>query len=157
MSVDLGERRVGIARLGPRDPKGPKRPHHRGDRGHGATWRLNGPASGTVAIATITGRIRVWDRSAAKDLAATVPGGTTTTTLTDGSVVYSGLRGAKVTLAGTAFRMKARASDLEGVFTPTTGTLARAFVSGRGSFDAGSATDVRARHGVRVLLQAAAK
>jgi hypothetical protein len=158
MAVDLGDRRVHPARHDPKGPKGSKRPHHRGDRGPGATWRINGPASGTVKVATITGRIRVWDRSAAKDLAATVPAGTTTTTLGDGSVVYSGLRGAAVTLAGTAFRMKARASDLEGVFTPTAGTLALAFVQGRGTFDAGSATDVRAGHhgGVRVLLQAVA-
>jgi hypothetical protein len=155
MSVDLGTPRA-------RDPKaltGPKAPHHRGHRGHrslGATWRLNGPASGSVEITTITGRIRIWDRSAAKDLTATLPGGTTTTTLRDGSVVYSGLRAAAVALSGTGFRMKATASDLEGVFTPTSGTLARAFVQGGGTFDAGSAKDVRARHhgGVRVLLQA---
>lgn len=155
MSVDLGDRRVRDRK----DPKGVMRAQHRRHRSLGATWRLNGPASGAVKIATITGRIRVWDGSAAKDLAATVPGGTTTTTLRDGSVVYSGLSGAAVTLSGTAFRMKARASDLEGVFTPTAGSLARAFVYGGGTFDAGAATGVRTGHhgGVRVLLQPVAK
>ena len=133
--------------------------HHRGGRGLGGTWRINGPASGTVEVTTITGRIRVWDGSAGKDLLVTVPGGTASTPLRDGSVVYSGLRGAAVTLAGTAFRMKARASDIEGVFRPAAGTLARAFVAGRGTFDAGSATGVRTGHlgGVRVLLQPVAK
>jgi hypothetical protein len=126
-----------------------------GHRAPGATWRLNGPASGSVELTTITGRVRVWDRSTAKDLAVGVPAGTTTTTLADGSVVYSGLKGAKVTLAGTGFRMKVRAWDVEGTFTPAAGSLARSFVRGKGTFDTADATDVRAgRHGgVRVLLQ----
>ena len=126
-------------------------------RSAGATWRLNGPASGTVDITTLTGRVRVWDRSNGKDLAVTVPGGTTTTTLADGSVVYSGLEGAAVKLAGTGFRMKVRATDVQGTFTATDGTVARSFVRGRGTFDAGSATAVSpGRHGgVRVLLQPA--
>lgn len=121
----------------------------------GATWRINGPASGSVDISTITGRVRVWDRSAAKDLAVTAPAGTKATPLSDGSVVYTGLNAAKVTLAGTSFRMKARGTKIVGVFTPTAGTLARSFVRGRGHFDAGAATDVHpGRHGgVRVLLQ----
>ncbi len=121
----------------------------------GATWRINGPASGSVDVSAITGRIRVWDRSTAKDLAVTVPAGTTTTTLPDGSVVYSGLSSAKVTLSGTAFRMRAHGTSIVGSFTPTAGTLARSFVRGRGTFDAGAATDVKpGRHGgVRVLLQ----
>lgn len=125
-------------------------------RAPGATWRLNGPAAGTVALTTISGRVRVWDRSTAKDLAVTVPAGTATTTLKDGSVVYSGLRGASVTIAGTGFRMKVRAFDVEGTFTPVPGSLARSFVRGGGTFDAGAATDVRAggHGGVRVLLQA---
>ena len=57
-------------------------------RGPGATWRLNGPASGAVDITDIDGRVRVWDKSAAKDLAVTVPAGTPTRTLSDGSIVY---------------------------------------------------------------------
>jgi hypothetical protein len=124
----------------------------------GATWRLSGPASGTVDISTVTGRVRVWDRSAAKDLAVTVPSGTTTTTLADGSVVYSGLKGAAVKLAGSGFRMKVRATDVEGAFTPAAGSLARSFVRGKGSFTAGAAAAVSpGRHGgVRVLLQPAA-
>ena len=124
-------------------------------RSKGATWRLNGPASGSVDLMTLSGRLRVWDRSAAKDLAVTVPTGTTTTPLADGSVVYSGLRDAKVTLAGTGFRMKVRARDVEGTFTPTAGTLARSFVQGRGTIDTASVTDfaVRKHRGVRVLLQ----
>ena len=155
MSVDLSDRRVpDLEGRG-----GTRRLHHLGDRRLGGTWRVNGPASGKVEVTTITGRIRVWDGSAGKDLVVTVPGGTASTALRDGSVVYSGLRGAAVTLAGTAFRMKARASDLEGVFKPTTATLARAFVEGRGTFDVGAATGVRAAHrsGVRVLLQPVAK
>ena len=57
-----------------------------------------------------------------------VPTGTPTTTLGD-SVVYSGLRDVKnVTLTGTGFRMKVRARDVEGTFTPTAGSLARSFV-----------------------------
>jgi hypothetical protein len=128
------------------------------DRSAGATWRLNGPASGTVDIAAVTGRIRVWDRSTGKDLVVTVPDGTTTTTLSDGSVVYTGLKAAPVKLAGTGFRMKVRATDVQGAFTPAGGSLARSFVRGRGSFTAGAATDVfpGRRGGVRMLLQAAA-
>lgn len=127
-------------------------------RAAGATWRLNGPAAGAVDITTVTGLVRVWDRSTAKDLAVTVPGGTTTTTLADGSVVYSGLKGAAVKLAGSGFRMKVRATDVAGTFTPTAGSLARSFVRGKGSFTAGATTDVSpGRHGgVRVLLQPAA-
>jgi hypothetical protein len=126
-------------------------------RMNGATWRLNGPASGSVALTTVSGRLRVWDRSAAKDLAVTVPTGTTTTTLADGSVVYSGLRDAQVSLAGTGFRMKVRARDVEGTFTPAAGSLARSFVQGRGTIDTGTVTDyaVRKHRGVRVLLQPA--
>ena len=37
-------------------------------RGPGATWRLNGPASGAVDITDIDGRVRVWDKSAATSL-----------------------------------------------------------------------------------------
>lgn len=124
-------------------------------RAPGATWRLNGPAAGTVQLTTISGRVRVWDRSTAKDLAVIVPAGTTTTTLADGSVVYSGLRGAAVSISGTGFRMKVRAWDVEGSFLPTAGSLARSFVRGRGSFDAGGVTDMHPRRagGVRVLLQ----
>jgi hypothetical protein len=124
-------------------------------RDPGATWRLNGPASGTVDIADIDGRVRVWDKSAAKDLAVTVPTGTTTTTLADGSVVYSGLRDAQVKLVGTGFRMKAVAWDVEGTFTPTASTLARSFVRGKGTFDTADFQDLRARKrdGARVLLQ----
>lgn len=120
-----------------------------------ATWRINGPASGSVDLTTITGRVRVWDRSTAKDLAVAAPPGTTTTTLSDGSVVYSGLRSAKVTLTGTGFRLKAVGTQVVGAFTPTPGTLARSFVRGKGSFDAGAATGVKPnRHqGYRVLLQ----
>ena len=130
---------------------------HWDNRAAGATWRLNGPASGTVDITTVTGRVRVWDRSGAKDLAVTVPDGTTTTTLPDGSVVYSGLKGAAVKLTGTGFRMKVRASDVEGTFTQADGTLARSFVRGKGTFTAGAATGVGpGRHGgVRVLLKPA--
>ena len=123
-------------------------------RTNGATWRLNGPASGSVTLATISGRLRVWDP--AKDLVVTgVPTGTPTTTLGD-SVVYSGLRDVKnVTLTGTGFRMKVRARDVEGTFTPTPGSLARSFVQGRGTIDTASVTDysVRKHRGVRVLLQ----
>ena len=66
------------------------------------------------------------------------------------------MRGASVTIAGTGFRMKVRAFDVEGTFTPVPGSLARSFVRGGGTFDAGAATDVRAggHGGVRVLLQA---
>jgi hypothetical protein len=127
-------------------------------RDPGATWRLNGPASGKVDISDIDGRIRVWDKSAAKDLVVTVPPtGTTTETLSDGSVVYSGLRDAKVALSGTGFRMKAVGWDLEGTFTPTEGSRARSFVRGKGSFDTADFQDVRARKhdGTRVLLQPA--
>jgi len=127
-------------------------------RSAGATWRLNGPANGAVDLTAVTGRIRVWDRSAAKDLTVTVPGGTTTTTLSDGSAVYAGLKGAAVKLSGTGFRMKVRGTDVVGTFTPAEGSLARSFVRGKGTFDAGAATDVSpGRHGgVRVLLQPAA-
>lgn len=120
----------------------------------GATWRLNGPASGTVDITTLTGRVRVWDRSVAKDLAVVVPAGTTATTLADGSVVYSGLEGAAVKLTGTGFRMKVRASDVQGTFTQAAGNLARSYARGRGTFTTATATDVGpGRHGgVRVLL-----
>jgi hypothetical protein len=124
-------------------------------RDPGATWRLNGPASGTVDIADIDGRLRVWDKSAAKDLAVTVPTGTTTTTLPDGSVVYTGLRDAQAKLTGTGFRMKAVARDLEGTFTPAAGSLARSFVRGKGTFDTADFQDLRARKrdGARILLQ----
>jgi hypothetical protein len=124
-------------------------------RGPGAVWRLNGPASGAVSIADIDGRIRVWDRSAAKDLVVSVPAGTPTQTLSDGSVVYSRLRDAQVALSGTGFRMKAIGWDVEGTFTPTAGGLARSFVRGRGTFDTAHFTDVRARKhgGHRLLLQ----
>jgi len=130
-----------------------KRRWHWERRTNGATWRLNGPASGSVALAKITGRLRVWDP--AKDLVVTgVPTGTPTTTLGD-SVVYSGLRNANVSLTGTGFRMKVRARDVEGTFTPTAGSLARSFVQGRGTIDTASVTDysVRKHRGVRVLLQ----
>jgi hypothetical protein len=127
-------------------------------RAAGATWRLSGPASGAVDITTVTGRVRVWDRSAIRDLSVTVPAGTTTTTLGDGSVLYSGLKGAAVRLTGSGFRMKVRATDVEGAFTPAAGSLARSFVRGAGTFGAGPATGLWAgRHdGVRVLLQPAA-
>jgi hypothetical protein len=123
----------------------------------GATWRLNGPVSGAVNLTTLSGRLRVWDKSSGVDLAVGVPAGTPTTTLPDGSVVYSHLRGAAVTLAGTAFRMKAVGDDVEGTFTPTAGTLARSFVRGRGTFDTADAGDLRAhKHGgTRLLLQPA--
>ena len=123
----------------------------------GATWRLNGPVSGAVNLTTLSGRLRVWDKSSGKDLAVGVPAGTPTTTLPDGSVVYSHLRGAAVTLAGTAFRMKAVGDDVEGTFTPTAGTLARSFVRGKGTFDTADASDLRAhKHGgTRLLLQPA--
>jgi hypothetical protein len=170
LSVDLaGRGGHGWFRDGSRGKGGPKArggkarggKHRHGLRwrwdrgGPGATWRVNGPASGTVDIATVTGRVRVWDRSAGKDLSVAVPAGTTTTTLGDGSVVYSGLREAKVTLAGTGFRMKVRARDVEGTFTPAAGSLARAFVRGKGTFDTADVTDMRAgKHGgVRILLQ----
>lgn len=153
-----------------RDDKGRKGSMHKGKDRHAAvryvwwrwnpwapaaTWRINGPASGSVDLSTITGRVRVWDRSTAKDLAVAAPAGTTTTTLSDGSVVYSGLRSAKVTLTGTGFRLKAVGTQVVGAFTPTPGTLARSFVRGKGTFDAGAAADVRAGHrqGYRVLLQ----
>ena len=106
----------------------------------------------------MTGRVRVWDRSAAKDLAVTVPAGTTTTTLADGSVVYTGLRGAAVTLSGTGFRMKVRATDVEGTFTPAAGHPRPQLRPRQG------APSTRARRpgvrpgrhgGVRVLLQPA--
>jgi hypothetical protein len=130
-------------------------------RDPGATWRLNGPASGAVDIADIDGRLRVWDKSAAKDLAVTVPAGTTSEKLADGSVVYTGLRDAKVLLTGTGFRMKAVGWEVEGTFTPAAGSLARSFVRGKGSFDTAHFQDVRARKhgGARILLQpvAAAK
>jgi hypothetical protein len=124
-------------------------------RGPGAIWRLNGPASGAVDIADIDGRLRVWDKSAAKDLAVKVPDGTASQTLADGSVVYYGLRDAKVTLSGTGFRMKAVGWDVEGTFTPTEGSLARSFVRGKGTFDTADFKDVwaRKRGGYRVLLQ----
>lgn len=124
-------------------------------RDPGATWRLNGPASGTVDIADIDGRVRAWDKSAAKDLVVSVPPGTRSEALADGSVVYYGLRDAKVTLAGTGFRMKAVGWDVEGTFTPAAGTLARSFVRGRGTFDTADFTDGRARKhgGNRILLQ----
>jgi hypothetical protein len=124
-------------------------------RGPGATWRLNGPASGAVDITDIDGRVRVWDKSAAKDLAVTVPAGTPTRTLSDGSVVYFRLRDARVALSGTGFRMKAVGWDVEGTFTPTAGSLARSFVRGKGTFDTAHFQDVRARQhgGSRVLLQ----
>jgi hypothetical protein len=126
-------------------------------RGPGATWRLNGPVSGAVSLTALSGRLRVWDKSSGKDLAVAVPDGTPTTTLADGSVVYSHLRGAAVTLAGTAFRMKAVGYDVEGTFTPTAGTLARSFVRGVGTFDTANGTDLRAhKHGgTRLLLQPA--
>ncbi len=127
-------------------------------RAPGATWRLNGPAAGTAALTTVTGRVRVWDKSAGKDLAVTgIPAGTRTTTLGDGSVVYSGLKGATVTITGTAFRMKVRAWDVEGTFTPAPGSLARSFVKGKGEFDAGAVQDEEPGRsdGIRVLLQPA--
>jgi hypothetical protein len=124
----------------------------------GATWRLNGPVSGSVTL-TLSGRLRVWDKSPAPgNLKVTgIPAGTPTATPGDGSVVYLHLRGATVTLTGTAFRMKAVGHDVEGTFTPTPGTLARSFVRGKGTFDTPNATDVRAhKHGgTRLLLQPA--
>jgi hypothetical protein len=130
---------------------------HWDPRGPGATWRLNGPVNGAVSLTTLSGRLRVWDKSTLKDLVVGVPDGTTTTTLADGSVVYSKLRGAAVTLTGTAFRMKVVGYDVEGTFTPTAGTLARSFVRGKGTFDTANAADLRAhKHGgTRLLLQAA--
>ena len=130
---------------------------HWDPREPGATWRLNGPVSGAVSLTTLSGRLRVWDKSSGKDLVVGVPAGTPTTTLADGSVVYSHIRGAAVTLAGTAFRMKVVGYDVEGTFTPTAGTLARSFVRGVGTFDTPNATDVRAhKHGgTRLLLQPA--
>lgn len=124
-------------------------------RANGATWRIHGPAAGSVDITTISGRVRVWDRSQAKDLAVGVPAGTPTETLGDGSVVYSHLRSAHVTLAGTAFGMKASATDIEGTFTPTAGSLARSYVRGKGTFDVGGLTGIEPgrRSGVRLLLQ----
>jgi hypothetical protein len=122
----------------------------------GATWRLNGPASGKVDITDIDGRVRVWDKSAAKDLKVTIPVGTPTHTLSDGSIVYYGLRDAQVALSGTGFRMKAVGWDVEGTFTPTAGSLARSFVRGKGSFDTADFQDVWGRKhggGYRVLLQ----
>lgn len=121
----------------------------------GATWRLNGPASGSVDIADIDGRVRVWDKSAGKDLVVRVPAGTSSQTLADGSVVYYGLRDAAVVVSGTGFRMKAVGWDVEGTFTPAAGSLARSFVRGKGSFDTADFQDVRARKhgGHRVLLQ----
>ena len=126
----------------------------------GATWRLNGPVSGSADLTTVSGRLRVWDKSPGKDLTVEidgVPAGPPTAALGDGSVVYAHLRGAHVKLGGTAFRMKVVAIDVEGTFTPTTGTLARSFVRGKGTFDTPNATDVRAhRHGgTRLLLQPA--
>ncbi|MGD9695858.1 MAG: hypothetical protein AB7V42_09390 [Thermoleophilia bacterium] len=123
-------------------------------RAPGATWRLNGPAAGTVQLSTLTGRIRVWDRSAGKDLAVVVPAGTTTRTLADGSVLYSRLRGAPVSVTGSAFRMKVRAYQVKGTFTPAPGSLARGFVRGKGTYATadGSVTPGRVG-GVRVLLQ----
>lgn len=128
-------------------------------RGPGATWRINGPASGTVDLADIDGRVRVWDKSTAKDLAVTVPDGTTTQTLADGSVLYTGLRDAAVKVAGTGFRMKAVGWDVEGTFTPAAGSLARSFVRGKGTFDTAEHKDVWARKhgGYRVLLQPVAE
>ena len=160
MAVDLFGR-GGLGWRGDGNGSKPKRSQtergwRSGERGSGATWRLNGPADGAVDLATVTGRVRVWDRSVAKNLAVTVPGGTTTTPLADGSIVYSGLQGAKVTLTGSGFRMKVRATDVEGTFTPTLGTWARSFVYGKGGFTAGGMTDLKpGRHGrgVRVLLQ----
>jgi hypothetical protein len=122
----------------------------------GATWRLNGPASGAVDITDIDGRVRVWDKSAAKDLKVTIPVGTPTQTLSDGSIVYYGLRDAKVALSGTGFRMKAVGWDVEGTFRPTAGSLARSFVRGKGTFDTADFQDVWGRKhggGYRVLLQ----
>ncbi len=41
----------------------------------GATWRLNGPVNGAVDLTTVSGRVRVWDKSSGKDLSrSTVPG-----------------------------------------------------------------------------------
>jgi hypothetical protein len=62
-----------------------------------------------------------------------------------------------VKLAGTGFRMKVRATDVQGTFTQADGTLARSFVRGKGTFTAGAATGVGpGRHGgVRVLLKPA--
>jgi hypothetical protein len=110
-----------------------------------------------VDIKDIDGRLRVWDKSAAKDLAVTVVPATTPKPLGDGSVLYTGLRDAKVTLVGTGFRMKAVGWEVEGTFTPTPGSLARSFVRGKGSFDTAHFTDVRARKrdGARILLQPA--
>jgi hypothetical protein len=124
----------------------------------GATWRLNGPVSGAVSL-TLSGRLRVWGKSSAYHLTIDgVPAPTPTATLTDGSVVYSHLRGAAVTLTGTAFRMKAVGTDVEGTFDPTDGTLARSFVRGKGTFNTPNATGLRAhKHGgTRLLLQPAA-
>jgi hypothetical protein len=126
----------------------------------GATWRLNGPVSGEVIFKTLSGRLRVWDKSPTGTGGVTVggiPAGTPTITLADKSVVYLHLRGAPVTLTGTAFRMKAVGTDVEGSFAPTAGTLARSFVRGRGTLDTADATDLRAhKHGgTRLLLQPA--
>lgn len=125
-------------------------------KGGVAAWRLNGPAAGTVAISALTGRVRVWDASAAKDLAVVAPAGTTSRTLTDGSVVYNGLKKAAVSLTGSSFRIVARGRLIQGTFTPTPGTFARGYVRGKGTFDAGAVQDLGARgKGVRVLLQPA--
>ena len=127
----------------------------------GATWRLNGPVSGEVIFKTLSGRLRVWDKSPTGTDGVKVeglPAGTPhPIVLPDKSVVYLHLRGAPVTLTGTAFRMKAVGDDVEGTFTPTAGTLARSFVRGRGTFDTADASDLRAhKHGgTRLLLQPA--
>ena len=63
-------------------------------------------------IKDIDGRVRVWDKSATKDLKVTVPAATSAS-LEDGSIVYYGLR-ARVALSGTGFRMKAVGWDVEG-------------------------------------------
>ena len=126
-------------------------------RDPGATWRLNGP--GLRHRGHRRHRrppARLGQVAGPKDLAVTVPAGTISrTTLADGSVVYTGLRDAKVLITGTGFRMKAVGWEVEGTFTPAAGSLARSFVRGKGSFDTAHFQDLRARKhgGTRVLLQ----
>ncbi len=107
--------------------------------GRNAVWRLNGPANGTTDM-TMSGTLRILDRTTVKDLSVVVPAGTTSSVdPKDGATVYTGLKNAKVAITGSGYRFQAFSRNLRGTFTPVAGTLARSNVRGAGRLSVGPA------------------
>jgi phospholipase C len=120
-------------------------------------WHLGGPANGTLDM-TVDNRVRVWDYSPGHDVRLTGTDPRRARHLPDGSTLYYGLRGAHVTIAGSAFRARIHSAHTTGTFTPADGTLARAGFRGVGRFSAGAEfRNVPSRVGTvtRILLQPA--